>query len=228
MDIKNKLTELSEPDYKAFSLKFLPKDTILYGVRLAHLRKIAKEAVKKQDFSFLDEADYNIFEEKLLCGFMISYIKLPFNEKLELIKDFVTKIDSWSVCDSFCASFKFKENEKQQVFEFLQPYLKAHDEYKARFGIVMLLDHFINEEYIDRVLFLIRNVKAEGFYTKMASAWALSVCMVYFPQKTISLLEENILDTFVQNKAIQKSVESYRINEKIKNYIKTLKFGGKK
>jgi len=164
----------------------------------------------------------------MLCGFLISFIKLPIDEKLELIKSFVIKIDNWSVCDSFCASLRFKDIDKNQVFVFLQPYLESKDEYVARFGVVMLLDHFIIEGYIDRVLQLIKDIKSVEFYTQMASAWAISVCMVRFPQKTIKLLGEKTLCIFVQNKAIQKSVESYRIDDKTKIYIKTLKYGGKK
>lgn len=228
MEIRNRLIELSEPEYKAFTSKLLPKDTVMYGIRLPILRKIAKEEVAKQGLAFLDEVNYGIFEEKLICGFMICYIKLPLCEKLELVKSFVPKIDNWSVCDSFCASFKFKKDENMQVFDFLQSYIKSKDEYKSRFGIVMLLDHFINEEYIDRVMQLIKDISCNEFYAQMASAWALSVCMVHFPQKTIELFEEKTLSVFIQNKAIQKSIESFRVDENTKKYIKTLKFGGKK
>lgn len=226
-NIRERLLELAEPEYKEFTAKFLPKNTILYGVRLPLIHQIAKEALKEQGLAFLEQADYGIYEEKLVCAFEIGSVRLPIQEKLIFIKNFVPEIDNWSICDSFCASFKFKDTEKRQMFEFLQPYLNAQNEYEVRFGIVMLLDHFINEEYIDKVLELLKNNKCSDYYAQMAAAWAVSVCMVYFPQQTIALLEEKTLCTFVQNKAIQKSVESYRIDEKIKKYIKTLKTGGK-
>lgn len=188
------------------------------------IRKIAKEIIKEQNLSFLDEANYNILEEKLLCAFLIGYAKLPIEEKLVMMRSFIPKIDNWSVCDSFCASFQLKKTEKARVFDFLQPYLHSLEEYQARFGIVMLLDHFIEDEYIDMVLQRIKECECEMFYTQMASAWAISVCMVYFPEKTIKVLEEKSLCTFVQNKGIQKSMESYRINDETKQYIKTLKY----
>lgn len=226
MDIKKRLTELAEPKYKAFSKKLLPEKTVMYGVRLPLLKKIAKQELKEQGLVFLEKADYKIFEEKLICGFMIAFSKVPLSEKFELIKSFVPKIDNWSVCDSFCAAMRFKDNEMRQVFDFLQPYLNSTDEYYARFGIVMLLDHFITEDYIDAVLKAVKELKAEGYYALMAASWAVSVCMVHFPAKTVELLEEKSLTEFVQNKAIQKCRESYRVDEKTKKSINKLKIGG--
>ncbi len=223
INIREKLLSLAEPEYKAFAARLLPKDTILYGVRLPYLKKIAKEAAKEKSFELLQQVNYDIFEEKLICGFFICYIKMPLEEKFGLIRDFVPKIDNWSVCDSFCAALLFKDEQKERVFEFLQPYLVSESEYEARFGIVMLLDHFIDTHFINRVLKVIKELNAEGYYAKMAAAWALSVCLVHFPDKTTALLEEGTLSTFIHNKAIQKSLESYRINKDIKEKIKKLK-----
>lgn len=226
MDIKAELKQLSDEDYKKFALKLLPKDTVMYGVRIPELKKIARQEAKEHKTAFLEQADYNIFEEVLLCGLIIAFLKVDIEEKLRLVKGFVPKINNWSVCDSFCAALKIKDKDKQTVFAFLQPYIGSVDEFEARFGIVMLLDFYTDDLYIDRVLTAIKEQKSEGFYAKMACAWALSVCMVRFPDKTVNLLREKTLDRFVQNKAIQKSIESYRVDQKIKNNIKKLKIGG--
>ncbi len=227
-DIRKRLMTLSEPEYKAFALKLLPKGTVMYGVRLPLIKKIAKNAAKEQSLDFLDEADSGIFEEKMFCAFVIGYAKLPIQEKLVLISRFIPRIDNWSICDSFCAALHIKNSEEEAVFEFLQPFLKSSEEFPARFGIVMLLDYFVKDENIDRVLKLIKDVKCGDYYAQMAAAWAISVCMACFPEKTIRLFEERALCTFVHNKAIQKTCESRRINIGTKKYIKTLKIGGKK
>lgn len=222
MDLRSILEKSAEEEYRIFAKKLLPKDTDLLGVRLPLLKKIAKEELAENGLSFLKQANYGIFEEKLLCGFLIAYWKKPILEKIPLITDFVTKIDSWSVCDSFCAALHPKKSELAGLLDYLETYIDSENEYECRFALVMLLDYFINFEYIDRTLMLIKKAGSVGYYTKMAQAWALSVCMVHFPDKTKAILEERSLDTFVKKKAIQKCIESYRINIDTKIYLKDL------
>ena len=109
------------------------------------------------------------------------------------------------------------------MLEFLKKYLKSKEEFKLRFALVMLLDFYITEDYIDYVLDVLNNIKHDGYYVKMAVAWALQVAFVKFEDKTMKLLENNNIDDWTYNKALQKIIESYRVDEKTKSKIRKMK-----
>lgn len=161
----------------------------------------------------------------MLQGMVIGYVKTDIEELLSYVALFVPKIDNWSVCDSFCTGLKFTKENKERVWEFLQPYLSSKKEYEIRFGVVMLLDFYIETEYIERVLNLLDRVKHEGFYAKMAVAWAVSICYVKLPDSTMEYLRNNTLDDFTYNKALQKITESKRVDKETKNLIRSMKRG---
>ena len=178
------------------------------------------------------------YEEILLQGLVIGCAKMPFDELLSRTAAFVPLIDNWAVCDTFCTSLKAAKKHMAEFWDFLQPYLAlgleqnpqdpqghpAQTEFPLRFAVVMLLAHYINEGYIDRVLTLLNSVKHEGYYVKMAVAWALSVCFIKFPEKTMELLDGcNELDDFTYNKAIQKTIESFRVDAATKDRLRSMK-----
>lgn len=163
------------------------------------------------------------FEEIMLQGMVIGYAKLDVEERLRLIAGFVPKISNWSVCDSFCTSLDFTKKHKDRVWEFLMPYFNSNSEYELRFAAVMLLNYYIEDEYIDKVLFLLDGIKHEGYYVKMAVAWTISVCYVKHPDRTMKYLKNNNLDDFTYNKAIQKIIESNRINKDTKDLLRKMK-----
>lgn len=109
------------------------------------------------------------------------------------------------------------------MWEFLQEYLKSKKEFELRFAIVTMLNYYITEEYIESVLKILNNVKHEGYYVKMAVAWAISIAFIKFPEKTMKLLENNNLDDFTYNKSLQKIIESYQVDENTKQKIRTMK-----
>ena len=148
---------------------------------------------------------------------------MELEERLEYITKFVPKIDNWAVCDVSCAGFKFAKKYQSEVWKFLKPYLESNKEFEIRFGVVMLLDFYITEEYIDKVLEILNKIQYEGYYVKMAVAWAISVCYIKFPKETFKLLQENSLDDFTYNKALQKIIESYRVSEEEKKTIRAMK-----
>lgn len=156
-------------------------------------------------------------------GMVLGYVKVDVEETLRYVAEFVPKIDNWSVCDSFCTGLKFTKDNKERVWDFLQPYFASKGEYELRFGIVMLLSFYIESDYIDRVLLLLDNVKHEGYYVKMAVAWAVSICCVKLPEPTMEYLRNNTLDGFTYNKALQKITESYRVDTGTKDFIRSLK-----
>ncbi|MGE8206831.1 DNA alkylation repair protein [Heyndrickxia sp. NPDC080065] len=221
--IRKQIFELIDSDYQKFSAALIPNINNVLGVRLPELRKLAKKITKGDWRTYLETAEDGYFEEIMLQGMVIGYVKTDIEDSLAYVAAFVPKIDNWSVCDSFCTGLKFTKDNKERVWEFLQPYLSSEKEYDIRFGVVMLLDFYIETEYIDRVLKLLDRVKHEGFYAKMAVAWAVSICYVKIPDITIEYLRNNTLDDFTYNKALQKITESYRVDKENKNLIRSMK-----
>lgn len=223
--IRKQIFELIDTDYQKFSAALIPNINNVLGVRLPELRKIAKIIAKGDWRTYLETTEDEYFEEIMLQGMVIGYVKADIEEILFYVASFVPKINNWSVCDSFCTGLKFTKENKERVWEFLQPYLSSKKEYEIRFGAVMLLDFYIETEYIDRVLNLLDLVKHERFYAKMAVAWAVSICYVKLPDSTMEYLRNNTLDNFTYNKALQKIIESNRVDKETKSLIRSMKRG---
>lgn len=221
--IRKQIFELADEEYKKFHSKLCPYNDNIIGVRLPLLRKLAKDLAKGNWREYIKSAQNEYYEEVMLQGIVLGYVKTDVEEILNYVTDFVPKIDNWAVCDSFCNGLKFTRRNKVRVFEFLQTYLKSKQEFEMRFGVVMLLDFYIEENYIDRVLELLDKSKHEGYYVKMAVAWAISICYVKFPEKTMKYLKNNSLDNFTYNKAIQKITESLRVDKETKVLIRSMK-----
>lgn len=222
-NIREQLLESAEEDYQKFSSALLPNIDNILGVRLPKLRKIAKQIAKGSWREYMNNADSEYFEEVMLQGMVIGYIKADTEEILHYAADFIPKINNWSVCDSFCIGLKFTRDSMDGVWNFIQPYLSSREEYEVRFAIVMLLDFYVEEEYIDRVLKLLDGVKHPGYYAKMAAAWAVSICYAKFPKITMQYLKNNTLDDFTYNKALQKIIESFQVDKESKAIIRSMK-----
>lgn len=213
------------------------------GVRLPALHKLAKQLSREDWRGNLEEllsVTEGSFEERMLLGFLIGNAKLTqatagtaqsgqcakrerrgqeaisLEEQFALICRFIPRIDNWSLCDSFCACLKFAREYPAETWNFLQPLLQSDEEYAIRFGLVMILNYFITEEYIDRLFPIFDEIGHEGYYVKMAVAWAISICYVRFPEKTMPYLEKNCLDGFTYQKALQKIVESRCVSAEVK------------
>lgn len=221
--IKEQLIELAEEKYQKFTAALIPNINNVLGVRLPELRKLAKMIAKSDWRIYLEQADSEYFEEVMLQGMVIGYVQTDSVEFLRYVADFVPKIDNWSVCDSFCIGLKFTLANKETMWNFVQPYLVSKQDYDIRFGVVMLLDYYIEEEYISRVLERLDSIKHEGYYVKMAVAWALSICFVLLPEPTMNYLKSNSLDKMTYNKALQKITESYRVDQETKRLIRSMK-----
>ncbi|ARK20868.1 DNA alkylation repair protein [Sporosarcina ureae] len=222
--IRKQIFELQEASYQKFISALIPNIDNVLGVRMPELRKLAKEIAKGDWRTYLQTANDEYFEEVMLQGLVIGYAKADVEELLTYVETFVPKIDNWSVCDSFCTGLKFTKQNKERVWSFLQPYMISDKEYELRFGIVMLLDYYIEPDYIDRVLDLLDDVQHEGYYAKMAVAWALSICFVKLPDQTMKYLTgDHSLDLFTYNKALQKITESTRVGADVKEIIRGMK-----
>ena len=224
--IKQELQNLIDSEYAKFNQKLCP-DTKkkMLGIRVPVLRKLAQKIVKEYNWQeFLKQADDNYFEEVLLQGLVIGYAKIPIDEKLEYIKWFVPKIDSWAISDTFCPTLKIKPQDLPKVWEFTQSYLNASQEFYVRFAIIMMLDYYIIDEYVDNVIEKLDKISHEGYYVKMAVAWTVCEIGIKFNEKAMKYLKgENHLDKFTFNKALQKMRESYRIDPKQKEILKQMK-----
>ena len=217
MDIEKELFLLQDKKYQEFQKKLCPGTENIIGIRIPVLRKFAKENRKSIKIS---EINNNYYEEIMLKGMLIGMEDdIDYNK----IKDFILLIDNWAVCDTFCAGLKQVKKQKEESLEFIKPYLKSNKEFEVRFAVVILLDYYIEEKYINYVLNVLSKIKKEDYYVKMAIAWCYSVCFVKFYEETLEFFKEEKLDKFIRNKSIQKSMESYRLKESQKEMLKTLK-----
>lgn len=224
--IRQELRNLADEKYGKFNQKLCP-DTKrkMLGIRVPQLRKLAQQIAKQDNWKeFLNQVEDTCFEEVLLQGLVIAYSKLEIDEKLEYVKWFVPKIDSWAICDTFCPTLKIKPQDLEKVWKFIQPYLKSKQEFEVRFAVIMMLDYYITEEYVDQVLEKLDKVEHDGYYVKMAVAWCLAEIGIKFNEKAMNYLQnENHLDKFTFNKALQKMRESYRIDKEQKEFLKEMK-----
>ena len=224
MDIKQRLINESEKDFQKFSASLIPNINNVLGVRLPKLRKIAKEIYKSGEWEeFLNSSDFQYMEETMLKGMVIGLVKQPPDKILELVKNFIPEINNWSVCDCFCSGLKFVKDNKELVWNFIQPYFKSKNEYDIRFAYVILLSYYIDINFIDKALKIIDGFKDKRYYTKMAVAWALSICYIKFPEKTLEYLKISKLDNWTYNKGIQKICESLRVDKSTKTMLKSMK-----
>lgn len=222
--IKQQLLALAEPDYQKFSSRLLPGTENIIGVRLPHLRKIAKQIAKQEGSNYLLQADDTSFEEVMIQGMVIGYLqKSDIEEVLALVATFVPKINNWSVCDSFCSGLKITKHYRERVWQFLKPYLHSSHEFEVRFAIVMMLNYYLDQDYLEEVLKELNQIKHQGYYVQMAIAWAISICFIQNQDLTLAFLNQNNLDDFTYNKSLQKITESLKLDLQMKQIIRGMK-----
>ena len=225
-EIEKSLIELKDEKYRDFNKSLCPDtNRQMLGVRTPMLRKLAKNIVKQGEWErFVKNDNTKYFEEVLLQGLIIGYSKISLTEKLEYIKIFVPRIDSWAINDTFVPTLKIKENELKEYWDFILNYVKSKNEFEVRFAVISMLDYFIIDEYVDKVIEILNNISHEGYYVKMGVAWTLAEVGIKYNSKLMELLEgENKLDKFTYNKTLQKMIESYRIDNNQKDILRKMK-----
>ena len=221
--IREQLFEKQDLKYKEFHSGLCPNVDKIIGVRVPELRKMAKEIVLKDYEQFLEQAQDEYYEELLLQGLVIGYSKISIEETFKYLQKFVPKINSWAVCDTTCSNLKITKKHMKQMWNFLEQYINSKNEYEIRFALVMYLNYYLTEEYIDLILKKIDIITSNEYYVQMAIAWLLSFAYIKQKDKTEKYLFKNNLDKFTQNKAIQKICESYRVSDNDKKRLKKLK-----
>lgn len=222
-ELIERLFELRDIKYRDFHSGLCPGTANIIGVRISMQRKLAQEIARGDFRKFLAEVQNEYYEETMIEGFVIAKTKLDLAERLELLRGFVPKIDNWAVCDSVCASFKFREEDLSKVWDFILQFQSSTAEFELRFMLIMMLDYFLREEYVEQILVIVNNIKSEQYYVRMAQAWLIAELFVKTREQTLRLLKHNNLAPWVQNKAIQKIRESYRVTPDDKQLLLSYK-----
>lgn len=221
--IREQLFEKQDLKYKQFHSSLCPNVDKIIGVRVPELRKMAREIALKDYVKFFKNTKDEYYEELVLQGLVIGYAKISIQDTFKFLKTFVPKINSWAVCDTTCSNLKITKKYMKEMWAFLEQYINSDKEYEIRFAIVMYLNYYLTNEYIDKILQKIDKITNREYYVQMAIAWLISFAYIKQKEKTEIYLMKNNLDKFTLNKAIQKICESYRVSEEDKKKLIKLK-----
>ncbi len=222
-DIISELYKKQDIKYRDFQAKLIPSKTVedMIGVRTPELRKYAKELLKREDVGeFLRILPHEFFDEYQLHAFIISGIK-DYDKCMDEVNRFLPYVDNWATCDQLSPKV-FKKN-RPELLKQIMKWIKSKETYTVRFGIGMLMEHFLDEDFDIKYPEVVAKVHSEEYYINMMIAWYFATALAKQYDAVIPFIEEKRLDKWTHNKAIQKSVESYRITPKQKDYLKTLK-----
>ena len=221
--VVSSLFALQDIKYKEFDQRLIPTvdPSTVIGVRKPDLRKLAKVLFKESRYeAFLSTLPHRYHEENFIHAMLIEQMK-EFPKAIEETEKFLPYITNWEVCDSFSPKC-FKKN-KAFLLERIRQWLVSSDEYTVRFAVKMLMTHFLDDGFSKEYLMLVANVSSEEYYVRMMQAWFFATALAKQYDETLALLESNVLPVWVHNKTIQKAVESYRISDEQKQYLRTLK-----
>lgn len=223
MSVYEELCKVKDDKYKEFQSALVPnisKDTIL-GVRTPEMRKIAKDMFNTDEGKkFLKKLPHKYYEENLVHFFMIAMIK-DFDECVKETERFLPYIDCWPVCDqSSPKAFKKKHDE---LLPLIKKWIDSDHVYTSRFGMRMLMNEFLGEDFKPEYLKWVASKKGEDYYLKMMVAWYFATALAKQYDATIPFFEKHILDDWCHKKAIQKAIESFRVSDEHKEYLKTLR-----
>lgn len=195
------------------------------GVKTSVIKTIAKTLINNYGNEYLNQEHY-YYEEYLIHGMMIGYLKSSFNEFVNNLNNYIPYIDNWALCDQPVATFKTINKHYEEMFPILVTYVKSDSEYKARVGYCCFLSYYINKnrnEYFNEILKLCDENTLDYYYVKMMIAWLLSVMYIKNEHLIINYLKNNNLDDFTFNKTISKINDSFRVTKEQKIYLKQIK-----
>ena len=221
--IEEELFQLQDIKYKEFQSKLIPnvnKDNII-GVRTPELKKLAKSLFKSGDYlTFLEDLPHKYFDENQLHAFIISEFK-DYDACISYINKFLPYVDNWATCDQLSPKV-FKKNTDKLINQ-INNWIKSKEVYTIRFGIGMLMKYYLDDNFKKEYLDLALSIKSDEYYVNMMIAWYFATALAKQYDDTILVLEKRRLNPWVHNKSIQKAIESYRITDDEKEYLKKLK-----
>ena len=217
-----RLSELSDPTYRDFHAGLIPNislETIL-GVRVPALRKLARElrgSAEAQEFMAALPHEY--YDENCLHGLLINDIK-DFGATVSALDAFLPYVDNWAVCDLISPrSFKSRPPE---LAAHVRRWLESSHSYTVRFGIGVLMSFYLDVGFEPAQLEAVAERCCEEYYVNMMVAWYFATALAKQPEAALPYIENRRLSRWTHNKAIQKSIESRRIPDETKAYLKTL------
>ena len=211
---------MAETEYKEFSAKLMPtvdKNTVI-GIRIPLLRKLAKSLTDYD--GFLKDLPHKYFEENNLHAFLIER-ETDFERCIEKLDAFLPYVNNWATCDSMKP--KVLKKDMQKLLLHIHRWINSKEVYTVRYGINMLMSFYLDEHFDENHLMLICNIKSDEYYINMMRAWYFATALAKQYDKTLPIIEQNMLDKWTHNKTIQKAVESLRITKEQKAYLKTLR-----
>ena len=223
MTLYDKLIEEKDDEYKKFQARLvpdIPPETIL-GVRTPQMRRIAKEVFESEyRDEFLSDLPHKYYEENLIHFFVVALIK-DFDDCVNAVEAFLPYIDCWPVSDQ-ASPKSFKKNH-QKLLPYIKKWISSQHIYTARFGIRMLMNEYLGEDFKEEYLELVACKKGEEYYLKMMIAWFFATALAKRYNESVQYIENRRLDEWVHKKAIQKAVESYRVTDDHKEYLNSLR-----
>ena len=223
MTIQETLFSMQDTAYRDFQAKLIPgaSPESMIGVRTPALRSYAKELLKNGDVSaFLAELPHRYFDENQLHAFLLSEMKDHARVLTELER-FLPYVDNWATCDQLSPRI-FKKHTAELLPE-IRRWMAAEHTFTVRFGIGMLMQHYLGEHFQPEYPEWVASVRSEEYYINMMRAWYFATALAKQYDAVIPFLEAQRLDVWTHNKTIQKARESYRITPEQKDYLKTLK-----
>ena len=225
-DLNKKLYSLQDLKYRDMQIKIIPTadPKSVIGVRTPELKTMAKELLKAKDYKdFLRELPHVFFEENQLHAFILSGMK-DYDECMDELENFLPYIDNWATCDQL--SPKIFKKHKEELLEHIKEWIKSDKTYTIRFGVGMLMEHFLDEDYDPQYPEMVAGIRSEEYYVNMMIAWYFATALAKQYESILPFIEEKRLEGWTHNKAIQKSVESRRISDEHKVYLRSLKVAG--
>ena len=223
MSVYERLSKFKDNEYREFQSKLVPnisKDTIL-GVRTPDMRNIAKEVFgTKEGNDFLKKLPHKYYEENLVHFFLIAMIK-DFDECIKETERFLPYIDCWPVCDQ--SSPKVFKRKHEELLPYIKKWIDSDHVYTSRFGMRMLMNEFLDKDFKPEYLKWVCAKKGEDYYLKMMVAWYFATALAKQYDASIVYFEKRKLDEWCHKKAIQKAIESYRVSDEHKDYLRSLK-----
>lgn len=220
--IKEYLLSQQDIKYRDFTLPLIPnvdKNSFI-GVRLPVIKKFAKELDNKTKSEFINSLPHKYHEENVLHSLILSIVK-DYNEFINSVNIFLPYVNNWAVCDSICN--KYLSKHKPELIKEIYKWLKTEELYRVRYAVKCLMSYYLDEDFKEEHIARVQEVKLDDYYVKMMIAWYLATGLAKQYDAFIKVIEEKRFDKETHNKAIRKAIESFRVSDEHKEYLKTLK-----